>query len=230
MVGDLLADTVDGGATARHRGQLVAEDGRELPRDAACLLEVLKDKHHVLGLLEELPRVVKVPSRDGELVLDRLTRAEELGLPALEHLDTGPDVSDSVGGPLLGEDGADVDLVPDLLADLVGDGLKDVLELLDIVVDVARDGPDELQSVKERPHSLGDGLQLTFRDDLELALEGLEELHEVLGLGLSLLELLVGCRVLVKDVVVLVVLVAQELEDLPHCWHLELLVQSVEGR
>ena len=68
-----------------------------------------------------------------------------------------------------------------------------MLELLDVVIDVTRDGPDELETVQQRFHSLSDRLQLAFRDDFELTLQGLKELDEVLGLGLSLLELLVSC-------------------------------------
>ena len=103
-----------------------------------------------------------------------------------------------------------------------------MLELLDVVVDVTRDGPDQLESIEERLHRLSDGLEVAVRDDLELAVQGVQEFDEVLGLSLLLHEALLLLVVLLDHVGVLVLRVAQELVDLLHGGHLELLVQRVE--
>ena len=83
-----------------------------------------------------------------------------------------------------------------------------------VVVDVLRDGPDEAEAVEEGLHSVRDRLQLALRDDFELALERLQELYEVLRLRLLLEEGLVRVVELRQRVAELVVLVAEELEDL----------------
>ena len=120
----------------------------ELLDDAACVLQVVEDFDHVQGFLEDLLLVGEVPPDNGELVLDLLAGASELGVPALQDLDACLDVGDGLLGLLLGEDGLDVDLVAHFLADLIRDSLKDVLKLLDVVVNVAGNGPDELEAVQ----------------------------------------------------------------------------------
>lgn len=156
----------------------------ELLDDAACVLQVVEDFDHVQGFLEDLLLVGEVPSDNGELVLDLLAGASELGVPALQDLDASLDVGDGLLGLLLGEDGLDVDFVAHFLADLIRDSLKDVLKLLDVVVNVAGNGPDELEAVQQGLHGLCDGLEVALGDDLELALERGQELDEVFGLGL----------------------------------------------
>lgn len=70
------------------------------------------------GLLEDLLLVGEVPTRDGELVLDLLACATEFLVPALQDLDAGFDVGDSILR-LLFENRADVDFVAHFLADLI---------------------------------------------------------------------------------------------------------------
>ena len=163
-------------------------------------------------LVKELVGVGEVPPDNGQLVLNLLACPVELLLPAIEHLNTGLDVGDSLGRfHILLEDCPDVDPLSHLLANLIRDSLKDVLKLLNVVVDVSRDRPDELEAVQERLHGLSDRLQLALGDDFELALQGLEELDEVLGLGRLLHELLILGLVGLDSVRVGAVLVAQQL-------------------
>jgi len=63
-------------------------------------------------------------------------------------------------------------------------------------------------------HGLSDGLQVTLGDNLELALKGGQELDEILGLSLCLLELLALSLVLVEDVSVLRIFVLEQRQDL----------------
>lgn len=107
-----------------------------------------------------------------------------------------------------------------------------MLKLVNVVVDVAGNGPDELEAVEEGLRGVSDGLEVALGDDLELALEGLQELHKVLGLGLVLHEGLLLGLVLLQNhrVSVLVVLGAEKLDDFLDLGHLELLVEGVEGR
>ena len=231
VLADLLADAVDASTASSHSRELFTEDSIELLRDLTGLLEVLEDVHHVLGLVKELVGVSEIPPDYGQLVLNLLARPVELLLPAIEHLDTRLDVGDSLGWfHVLLEDGPDIDPLSHLLADLIGDGLKDVLKLLNIVVDMSGDRPDELEAVEKRLHGLSDRLELALRDDFELALQGLEELDEVLGLGRLLHELLILGLVGLDGVRVGAVLVAQQLQDFLNCGHLQLLEQSVERR
>lgn len=104
-----------------------------------------------------------------------------------------------------------------------------MLKLVNVVVDVAGDGPDELEAVEEGLRGIGDGLEVALGNDLELALEGLQEFDKVFGLGLLLHEFLVLAIVLLQNYGVLVVLVAEKLEDFLDLGHLELLEEGVEG-
>ena len=134
----------------------------ELLDDAACVFQVVEDLDHVQGLLENLLLVGEVPSDNGELVLNLLAGATELGVPALQDLDAGLDIGDGLLRLLLGEDGLDVNFVAHFLADLIRDSLEDVLKLLDIVVNVAGNGPNELEAVQEGLHGLCDGLEVAL--------------------------------------------------------------------
>ncbi len=104
-----------------------------------------------------------------------------------------------------------------------------MLELLNIVVDVTRDGPDELKAFKERLHGLSDLFEGSVGDDFELALERGEELDEVLGLCLLLDEALRLLVVLLKDGGVSAVLVGEQIDDLFDLGESKLLAEGVEG-
>lgn len=187
----MLADGIDCIRAASDSLQVIAENGKELLLDDARVLDVPEDGGHVPGLSEDFPDLGKVPSRDGGLALNVHLGAVELRPPLIETLDASVNVGNR-GVWLLLEDRSDVDLVAHLLTDLRRDGVQDVFELVLVVVYVTRDGPDELEAIQERRHGLGDGLQVSLRDVLELAVKGGEELHEVLGLGVLLAEILVG--------------------------------------
>ena len=210
LLGDLFTDVVNVGSAASDGGQFIAENGIELFSDLARRFQVLEDPNHVCRLLEQLVNVVEIPSRDSQLVLDLLLGSLKLYVPAVEHQDARLDVSNCICWLLLRENGANVDLVSHFLANFVGNGLQNVLKLLNVVfvVNVAGNGPDELESIKEGPHGLSDRLELALGDDFELSLQGLKEFDEVLGLSLALHEVLLGNVILVDNVGELVVLAA----------------------
>ena len=83
---------------------------------------------------------------------------------------------------LLSEDSLDFNLSFDFAADLVGDGLQDILKLVLGLIDVSRDGPDELKTGKKWRKCLFNDSKLTSVDVLELAVKSTQELYEVLGL------------------------------------------------
>ena len=227
MILHLLANEVDVRAASSDGSELLAQNGVEFLDNTARVLQVVQDLDHVERFLEDLPLVGEVPTSDGHLLLDLLTGADELRVPPLEHLDASLDVRDGLLRLLL-EDGSDVDLLADHLADFVGNGLQDVLEELNVVVEVLRDGPDQLETVQERLHRLGDRLELALRDDLELALKGGEELDEILSLELRLREALVLRFILVDDVGGTVLVVLEHVDDLLDGGQRELLGQGVE--
>ena len=148
LLEDLIADSIDLIGAASDGLQVVAENGKELLLDDARVLDVLEDVHHMLRLGKNLSNLGEVPPGDGGLTLDVCLGAVELGPPFVEALDSSVNVVDG-GIWLLLEDGSDVDLVTHLLADLRGDGVQDVLEHLLIVVNVTRNGPNELESIEE---------------------------------------------------------------------------------
>jgi hypothetical protein len=104
------------------------------------------------------------------------------------------------------EDLADADLLTHLRANLVGNRLQDVLELVVGLVDVAGNGPDQLEAVKERGDGLLDHLELAAGDVLKLTLKSVQELHKVLRLGMLLLESLLLSVETVQVVVVRILL------------------------
>ena len=181
------------------------------------------------GLLEDLPLVREVPADHGNLVLNLLACAQEIDLPLVEHLDASLDVLDSLLRLLLRENCLDVDLFAHHLTDLVRNGLENVFELLDVVINMAGDCPYQLEAVKKRSHRLRDGLQDALGDDLELTLKCSQELDEVLSHGLMLLEFLAFSVILIGDVCVLSVLALEQGEDLLHGRQVKLLAQCVEG-
>ena len=118
VIVDLLADVVNLGSATSDSGEVVTEDGVELLDHLAGRLQVLEDEDHVLWLLKDLLLVSEVPSHNSVLILDLLTSSCELRVPLVEHGDTRIDVSDLILLLLL-EDGLDVDLQTDLLANLI---------------------------------------------------------------------------------------------------------------
>ena len=104
-----------------------------------------------------------------------------------------------------------------------------MLEELNVVIEMLRDCPDELETVQERLHRLGNRLQFTLCDDLELALKGGEELDEILSLELGLCEALVLRIILFKDECLgRVLIVSEQVDDLLDSGQRELLGQGVE--
>lgn len=116
--------------------------------DDAGLLDILKDLLHVDWLTEDLLCLTEVPSLDGLLGLDVSLGGIEIILPALKD---GLTLLDDLDGILwlLSEDSLDFNLTFDFVADLVGDGLQDVFKLVLGLIDVSRDGPDELKTGKK---------------------------------------------------------------------------------
>ena len=131
---------------------------------------------------------------------------------------------------LLLKDLGDVDLGLHLVANLVGDGLKDVFKLEVILVDVPGDGPNELQAGQKRGKGLLDDRKLTHMDVLELSGQGVEELDEVFGLGMILLEKVILLVIVVKLVAISLLGVGlHDVDDLLDLGHIQLLIESVEG-
>ena len=132
----------------------------------------------------------EVPSGNGWLAFDVHLCLLELVNPLFEALDALVDVLDRFVGFFL-EDGADINLVADLLAYFSRNCLKDVLKFLLIMVDVPGNGPDELQTIQQGLHGVNDGFQVSPVDVLELAVKGGQKLHKVLSLGMLLAKLLI---------------------------------------
>ena len=104
-----------------------------------------------------------------------------------------------------------------------------ILAVVENLVDVSGDSPDQLETSQERWQRLLNGLQLTEVDVLELTVEGVQELDEVLGLSVLLLERGVGLVVVVQVVAIwLLVVHLHHVDDLLHLRHVQLLVQGVE--
>ena len=141
----------------------------------------------MFGLDEYLLGFGELPTLDSALSLDLHLGVMILLLPLVEHVvSLVDDVDGDIG--LLSEDALDVDLVADFVAYLIGDAVEQILHLGVGLVDVARDGPDQLETVEQRGECLLDHWQVTSRQVLELALQSCQELHEVLSLGVQLLE------------------------------------------
>jgi len=113
--------------------------------DDAGLLDILKDLLHVDWLTEDLLCFTEVPSLDGLLSLNVSLGRIELILPLLKH---GLTLLNDLNGILwlLSEDSLDFNLSFDFVADLIGDGLQDIFKLVLGLIDVSRDGPDELKT------------------------------------------------------------------------------------
>jgi len=98
-----------------------------------------------------------------------------------------------------------------------------------MLIDVPGDCPNELQSSQEGGESLLDDLQIASGNVLELSVQCVQELDEVLCLGVLLLEDLVLSGVVVKLIAVGPLLIKlHHLDDLLHLRLVELLVESIE--
>jgi hypothetical protein len=114
----------------------------------AGLLKVVKDLLHVLWLGKQLADATEVPTLDRLLLLNGHLSLVELLAPALKEGSALLDDKDGLGG-VGAEDNTDVDLLADLHANLIADGLKNVFKLAFILVNVAGNGPNEFQTVQE---------------------------------------------------------------------------------
>jgi hypothetical protein len=226
---NLLSLSINGVSITSDSLKIWTKDGIELLSDNASLLEILEDLSHVDRLLEDLLLAGKVPSLDSLLLLNVSLGSIVLLLPLLED---GVTLLDDLDGNLwlLLEDLGDINLGLNLVTDLVGDGLKDVLHLGLVLVDVSGDGPDQLQTGQEGWESLLDSLELTKVDVLELAVKRVQEFHKVLRLSMLLLEGGVSLVVVVQVVAIWFLVVhLHHIDDFLNLRHVQLLVQGVEG-
>jgi hypothetical protein len=94
---------------------------------------------------EDLFGLLEIPSLDGLLSLDLSPGESEFLPPFLKHsLALLDDLNGFVWWLL--EDFSDVNLSLDLVTDLIGDTLQDILHLRLVLVDVPGNCPNELQS------------------------------------------------------------------------------------
>lgn len=89
--------------------------------------------------------------------------------PLLEHLDGLLDHFESILWSLHLEDLGDVDLGLHFVADFVRDTGKDLFELVLLGVDVSGNGPNQLETSKERRKCLVNQLKVTLLDVAELS-------------------------------------------------------------
>jgi len=181
-----VVHTVDVVSGAGDLLQVGSQDLLELFEHLAGIHDVLQDVHHVGWLRKDVLGVGELPAVHGVGDLDFLLGLIVLLLPVLEDADCLVDLLDRIRDWLLVEDLLDVDLLTDLGADLVRDGLKNVLELVFVLVNVTTDRPDQFQTVKERWKCLLDGLERPRVQITELTVQCLQELHKVLGLSVHL--------------------------------------------
>jgi len=132
-----VVHTIDVISRASDLLKVRSQDLLELFEHLAGVHDVLEDVDHVGRLGKDVLRVGELPTVHGVGNLDLLLGLIVLLLPVLEDADGLVDLLDRVGDWLFVEDLLDVDLLTDFGADLVGDGLKDVLELVFVLVDVA---------------------------------------------------------------------------------------------
>lgn len=185
-----VSDGVDGVRGAGHSFEVVAENGEELLEHNTSSVEVAKDEEHVLGADEDVLDVREVPASDGDLGLNVHLCLVELVLPLFEDCDTLLNDGNRLVWRLL-EDDLQLNVATDLGADLVGDGFQDLLELGVGLVDVARNCPNQLETVQKTREGLFDGLEVAAGNIFELALERGKEFDEVLRFGVVFGELLV---------------------------------------
>lgn len=214
---DLLIDLV---GTTSDLLQIWTQNGKELLDDRMRLGQVLQDIDHILGLCKNLLERLEVPLLNRLLVFDFLLGVEEFLMPFLEHLDSLTDKLDGFVWILGLEDLCDVDLRLDLFAYLSGDASQDLLKLGLLSVDVARDGPNELETGEKRRQSLLNELQFSLLDVAELAVERGKELDEVPGLRLLLDEFTILVVKVIERSALILALLLRGLQDLLDSLHL----------
>lgn len=110
------------------------------------------------------------------------------------------------------ENRANVDFLFDSFANFIGDGLQEVFHLGLILVDVSRNSPDELKSIKQGWKSFLYDSEASTGNILELSLKSCQELNKVFGLSVLLLEFSV--LVIVALVAVAIILLSVDFHDL----------------
>lgn len=172
--------------------------------------------------------LLEVPTAHG-LLLYLLLGLVILVFPRSKNLLTELDLPKALLWVLFFEDLVQLDLILHLLADLSRDGLQDANKVLLLVIDVARDRPDELESGQKCWERFFNDLQLTLLNVLELALESREELDKILRNCLVLHEL--GKLIVIGTHVagLLSLDTLHHVKNLLHLWHSQLLVEGVEG-
>lgn len=90
---------------------------------------------------------VEIPACDRDLCLNVHLGFIELVLPFFEHSDALLDDVDGLGDGLLLENGLELNMLANFRADFVGDCFEDLLKLGIVLVDVARDRPNQLEAI-----------------------------------------------------------------------------------
>jgi hypothetical protein len=185
---DLLLLVINGVGVTSDCLQIGSKEREELLEGCANGTHVHQNRHHVLGLNEDLLSFSEFPSLNSTFSLDLHLSFMVLSLPLVKDSDALVDNCDSLIG-LLSENSLDVDLAADFVADLIRDTIEQVFHLVISLVDVAGDRPNKLKPVEKGGQGLFNDWQLTTREVFELPLQSSEEFHEVLGLGMQFLEI-----------------------------------------
>lgn len=111
-------------------------------------------------LNEDLLGLREVPTLHGGLSFNGHLGLIELSLPFLKDINA---LVNSVNGDfgLKTEDSLDVNLAADFVTDFIRDRFEKVLHLVLSLVDVTRDGPDELETIQEGGKSLFNDRELS---------------------------------------------------------------------
>lgn len=185
-----VSDGVDRVRGTGNSLEVIAENGEELLEHDTGSVEVGEDEEHVLGAYEDVFDIREVPASDGDLGLNIHLCLVELVLPLFEDSDTLLDDRNRLVRRLL-EDDLQLNMAADLGTDLVGDCFQDMLEFGVGLVDVARNSPNELETVQKTREGLLDGLEVAAGNVFELALERGKEFDKVLSFGVVFGKLLV---------------------------------------
>lgn len=189
MLLDTGRDTIDAFRRASDCFEVITENCEEFLNNNASGIEVLKDSLHVLRFGHNLLDVGEIPPSDCDFGFNIHLGFIVLLLPFLKHRNALLDDSDGVFRGLL-EDLRQLDVFADLSADFIGDGFNDFFKLLVRLVDMARNGPNEFQTIEQRGEGFFNGFEVTTVDVFELTFQRGEELNEVLSLSVMLGELL----------------------------------------
>jgi hypothetical protein len=119
VVLDASVDTIDVFSGTSDLFKVRSKDLLEFLKHFACGHDVLEDVDHMRGLCENVLSVGELPSVHRIGNLDLLLGLVILLLPVLEHADGLVDFLDRIWNWLFIEDLLNVDLVPDLAADLI---------------------------------------------------------------------------------------------------------------